>query len=188
VSPEGVAVRNAVESGIDTDHFAMQSKNVFARRDFLQRLLIIWFHLSYNMIMNRIQLSLLLFCAFLGLVIYTEDVGAGSRYWGWVNHVPLGDKLCHCAFMFTFSVLTNLALRCRAIHLGGQTVLLGTVIVTIVVVAEEFSQLWIPGRDFDLLDLAADLIGIACGTLVARKLQGEHRATMKVNHATHLGA
>ena len=77
--------------------------------------------------------------------------------------MPLGDKSCHYAFMFTFSMLTNLALRCLAIHLGGRTLLLGTLIVTMVVVAEEFSQLWIPGRDFDLLDLAADLVGIACG-------------------------
>ena len=138
--------------------------------------------------MNKIQFLLLLFCLFLGLVIYTEDVGPGSRYWGWVSNVPMGDKFCHCAFMFTFSALTNLALKCRAIRLGGQTVLLGTVIVTIIVVAEEFSQLWIPGRDFDLLDLAADLVGIACGALVARRIQDEDRATAKGKPATHHGA
>src|SRR4051794_33008519 len=111
--------------------------------------------------MNKVQCALMLFCAFLGLVIYTEDVGSGARYWGWVGKVPMGDKFCHFAFMFTFSTLTNLALRCRTIRLGSQTILLGTVIVTMVVAAEEFSQLWIPGRDFDLLDLAADLVGIA---------------------------
>src|SRR4051812_28563759 len=112
--------------------------------------------------MSKTQFALMLFCVFLGFVIYTEDVGEGSRYWGWVSNVPMGDKFCHCAFMFTFSVLTNLALSCRPIRLGGQSVLLGTVIVTIIVAAEEFSQLWIPGRDFDLLDLTADLVGIAC--------------------------
>jgi hypothetical protein len=138
--------------------------------------------------MNKTQCALILFCVFLGLVIYTEDVGSGSRYWGWVSNVPLGDKFCHSAFMFTFSALTNLALRCRPIRLGGRTLLLGTVIVTIVVVAEEFSQIWIPGRDFDLLDLTADLVGIACGSLVARKLQGEDRATAIANPATHHGA
>jgi VanZ family protein len=128
------------------------------------------------MSMNKTQCALILFCVFLALVIYTEDVGSGSRYWGWVSNVPLGDKFCHCAFMFTFSALTNLALRCRPIRLGGRTLLLGTVIVTIVVVAEEVSQLWIPGRDFDLLDLSADLIGIACGALVASRIQARVRA------------
>jgi polysaccharide biosynthesis protein VpsQ len=144
--------------------------------------------LMSRIIMNKIQCILLLFCMFLGLVIYTEDVGAGSRYWGWVNNVPMGDKFCHYTFMFTFSVLTNLALRCRAIRLGGQTLLLGTAIVTFVVVAEEFSQIWIPGRDFDLLDLAADLVGIVCGALIARRVHGEHRGTAKVKPATPHGA
>jgi hypothetical protein len=177
MSPERRSARNIVEFTIDIGHFAMQSNDAFARREFFQRLLIIWLRLACDIIMNKIQFLLLLFCVFLGLVISTEDVGAGSRYWGWVNNVPLGDKFCHCAFMFTFSVLANLALRCRAIPLGGQTVLLGTVIVTIIVVAEEFSQLWIPGRDFDLLDLSADLLGIACGALVARRIQGRVPAT-----------
>jgi polysaccharide biosynthesis protein VpsQ len=138
--------------------------------------------------MNKIQLVLILFCVFLGLVIYTEDVGDGARYWGWVSNVPMGDKVCHCALMFTFSALTNLALRCREIRLGGQTVLLGAVLVTIVVATEEFSQLWIPGRDFDLLDLAADLVGIICGALIARRLQGEHRAPAKAKSAMAHGA
>ena len=43
--------------------------------------------------------------------------------------------------------------------------------MAIFVVAEEFSQIWIPGRNFELLDLSADLLGIACGDLVARRLQ-----------------
>lgn len=136
-----------------------------------------WSQLSLesHIIMNKIQLGLILFCVFLGLVIYTEDVGNGARYWGWVSKVPMGDKFCHCVLMFTFSVLANLALRCREIRLGGQTVLLGAVLVTIVVATEEFSQLWIPGRDFDLLDLAADLVGIACGAFLARKLHVKDR-------------
>jgi hypothetical protein len=39
-----------------------------------------------------------------------------------------------------------------------------------VVAGEEFSQIWIPGRDFDLNDLVADLAGIALGDLIARRL------------------
>jgi VanZ family protein len=42
--------------------------------------------------------------------------------------------------------------------------------VAIVVVGEETSQIWIPGRNFDLLDLTADFIGIAGGELAARRL------------------
>jgi polysaccharide biosynthesis protein VpsQ len=177
-----------VEFAIDTNSFVLQSNDASTRLAQFGRGSGMSFSLNSYIIMNKIRFMLLLFCVFLGLVIYTEDVGAGAHYWGWVSNVPLGDKFCHCAFMFTFSVLTNLALRCREIRLGGQTLLLGTVLVTIVVATEEFSQFWIPGRDFDLLDLAADLVGIACGALIARRLQGEYQGTAIAQRATHLEA
>ena len=121
--------------------------------------------------MNKTRLMLAGFCAFLGLVIYAADVGAGPRYWGWLAHVPLGDKMGHFSLMFTLSTLANLALDCRRVRWGGGALFLGTAIVTVLVVGEEFSQLWIPGRNFDLLDLSADLLGIACAEAIARRLQ-----------------
>ena len=118
--------------------------------------------------MGRIGLLLFCFCAFLGLVVYAADVGVGDRYWGWLKQLPMGDKIGHCSLMFTFSVLTNLTLRCRTIRAERPAVMLGTVVVLMLVLAEEFSRIWIPGRDFDFLDIAADLVGIGCGDLVAR--------------------
>ena len=43
---------------------------------------------------------------------------------------------------------------------AGRPVLLGSVAVLILAAAEEVSQLYIPGRSFDLFDLAADALGI----------------------------
>ena len=56
----------------------------------------------------RFRLALLVFVAFLGLVIYTADIGKGPRYWGWLARVPLGDKFCHAGFMLTLTALSNL--------------------------------------------------------------------------------
>jgi polysaccharide biosynthesis protein VpsQ len=119
---------------------------------------------------RRIRLLLFCFCVFLGLVIYAADIGVGQRYWGWLESLPMGDKIGHCGLMFTLSVLTNLTLRCRALRAGRPAVMLGTVVVLTLVLAEEFSQIWIPGRDFDFLDITADLVGIGCGDLLARTL------------------
>ncbi len=119
--------------------------------------------------MKRIQLLFLVFCSFLGTVVYAADIGVGAQYWGWLRHVPMGDKVCHCGLMFTLCVLANLVLKCRILSLQ-HGILLGTVIVSIVVVGEEFSQIWIPGRSFDLLDLTADFLGIAAGNLVAKRI------------------
>ncbi len=118
--------------------------------------------------MNRYGVLLLLFTGFLGLVVLAADVGVGARLWGWLHDVPLGDKICHFAFMFTWTLLINLALSRRTIP-GGGPLLLGSLIVTLLVLAEEFSQLWIPGRSFDLIDLAADFLGLVCGDLLSRR-------------------
>ena len=120
--------------------------------------------------MKRTRLLFLAFFGFLALVVYTADIGLGSRYWGWLRQFPLGDKIGHFGLMFTFCVLTNLVLKCRASSRRLQAILLGTVIVAIVVAGEEFSQIWIPGRTFDLFDLTADFLGIAAGNLVSQRI------------------
>src|SRR3954452_11532419 len=87
--------------------------------------------------MNTIRLVMLAFCTFLGLVIYAADVGEGPRYWGWLARIPLGDKLGHCGFMFTLTTLVNLSLRCREFRPDGSSLLVGTVLVSLFVAAEE---------------------------------------------------
>jgi len=119
--------------------------------------------------MNRYGILLLLFTGFLGLVVVAADVGVGNRLWGWLHDVPLGDKICHFTFMLTWTLLINLALSRRTIP-GGGPLLVGSLIVALMVIAEEFSQLWIPGRSFDLVDLAADSLGLVLGDLLSRRI------------------
>jgi VanZ family protein len=121
--------------------------------------------------MTRYRLALVAFVGFLILVIATADAGRGARYWGFLDRIPLGDKLCHFAFMATLSFLANLATGCRAVRVGRLgPILVATAVVTVFVVGEEISQIWIPARTFDLLDLTADLIGIALGDRLARRV------------------
>jgi len=70
--------------------------------------------------------------------------------------------------MGTMSALANLTARGRRVSFLSF-VGLGTIIVAAVVVAEEISQIWIPGRTFDLYDLAADFLGIAGGQALATR-------------------
>jgi VanZ family protein len=69
--------------------------------------------------------------------------------------------------MGIMSALANLAARGRMVRFGPVSFGVGTLIVAIVVVAEEISQIWVPGRTFDLFDLGADFLGIACGEILA---------------------
>jgi VanZ family protein len=127
------------------------------------------------MSINRIHLACFLFALFIGSVVYSADVGIGQRYFDIVRSFPLGDKISHFVLMGIMSALANLAARGRRMHLGPMSFGLGTAIVAIVVVAEEISQLWIPGRTFDLLDLVADFLGIVCGEILA----AHHRRTIR---------
>ena len=122
--------------------------------------------------MNRVRWILLLFCVFLGLVIYAADTGEMTRHGGSLPQIPMGDKVGHCGLMMTLCLLVNLSMDGRPIRRGGKPfLLLGTVIVAVLVVAEEVSQIWIPSRSFDLLDLSADGVGILLADLLARRLR-----------------
>ena len=73
---------------------------------------------------------------------------------------PGGDKIAHIIFMGVLSYLVNLIIFPRTVDVYQKTFLLGTFLMVVFVTVEEFSQIFIPGRYFDLLDLALSYIGI----------------------------
>jgi hypothetical protein len=121
------------------------------------------------MSINKIRVACFLFALFIGSVIYAADMGIGQRYFDIVRSFPLGDKISHFVLMGMMSALANLAARGRPVRFGSVSFGVGTLIVAIVVVAEEISQIWVPGRTFDLFDLVADFLGILCGAILAAR-------------------
>jgi VanZ family protein len=118
---------------------------------------------------NKIRAACFLFAVFLGAVVYAADVGIAKPVFDAVRALPLGDKVSHFALTGVLSVLTNLAFRCRRLSGSRFAPSVGTLVVMLVVVAEEISQIWIPGRNFEFFDLTADFLGIACGDFAAIK-------------------
>lgn len=124
------------------------------------------------------RLSTILFIAFsifIALVIRAANTGQGGRYWGFLHHIPWGDKLGHFILMGTLCLLLNLALRCRTVRLGRLPMQLGTLIISVFVIVEEISQVFLPHRTFDLGDLLADGIGIALATWVSTAIARRNR-------------
>jgi polysaccharide biosynthesis protein VpsQ len=108
----------------------------------------------------------------LGLVaaiIACADKGWAPRLFALLGHVPLGDKAGHFALIGTLAWLLNYALLRRKVTLGFWRVQLGSLIIALLMTAEEASQIWIPGRHFDFGDLAANYAGIACAGLLTRR-------------------
>lgn len=112
--------------------------------------------------------------AVVALIIWLADHRETQFLFGWIRAVPFGDKAGHFLILGGFAFVLNHSLRCRTVTLGGKPFLLGSLVVLGLAAAEETSQLFISGRSFDLLDLAADALGIwllgrlACRTAAAK--------------------
>lgn len=101
-----------------------------------------------------------LFLLFIVFVIVAADNGWDYRFFQWEKYLPLGDKMAHFLLLGGVSFVVNLLLNVKRIKIGDRVVLLGSLIVFILITIEEFSQQFIDRRNFDLLDLLANYLGI----------------------------
>lgn len=110
------------------------------------------------------RITLAVYVAFVVGVVGLADAGGTHAVFSFVDAVPYGDKLGHFLLIGLLALLVDLALGCRDV----RRVPLGPAIVSVLVLAEELSQLALPTRTFDGLDLAADVIGIVLFVAVGR--------------------
>jgi VanZ family protein len=112
----------------------------------------------------------IVYTLFLALLVFMADQQQYQFVFRVVRRTPYADKVGHFVLMGLFSLLVNLTLSCRKIKIGGLYLLLGSVIVALVVTLEEFSQIFVRYRSFDLIDLASDYVGIFLFGLLASYL------------------
>lgn len=110
--------------------------------------------------MRRARLALFGFGVFLCCLVGLADSGRGRWLFGMAGSIPGGDKLGHFMLFGQLAFLVNLVLRATVVRWGRLTILKGSALVMVIVIAEEVSQLFFAARSFELLDLAADLAGI----------------------------
>jgi hypothetical protein len=98
--------------------------------------------------------------AFITGIIICADEGALKWVYAFVGTHPGTDKIGHFLLIGGMAFLLNIALGLREVRGLGMPWLVGSLIVGAVFTIEEISQIWIPSRSFDLLDLAGDFGGI----------------------------
>lgn len=81
--------------------------------------------------------------------------------------LPLGDKLGHFFLIGLLTLVLNLAVRCHAWIRGLPT---ASVVVAVLITAEEFSQLTQVTRSFDWGDMSANFAGILGFSWIAIRL------------------
>lgn len=126
---------------------------------------------------NRPYLGLsILYALFLATLVTLANLGAGPVVFDIVGSVRFGDKISHLILMGVFSYLVNTALNGRRTELLGMPCQVGSLIVLVIVTAEELSQGFFPRRTVNAIDLLADLIGIGLfGWLARRNLKRKGR-------------
>lgn len=100
-------------------------------------------------------------------IVVIADRGEGSKWWPFIERIPMGDKLGHVGLVGTLSLLCNLALRPRHPAWLPKTVTLVTFTLLVLLTVEEIAQAFIPTRTCDPLDWLADLAGLAAGQWAA---------------------
>ena len=108
----------------------------------------------------RIKILAALYILVLAGIVVLADIKQTQYLFRPIRELPYGDKIGHFLLMGMFSFIVNLVLKARTVRVWKLKYLLGSLIVLAIVTTEEFSQIFIGGRTFDLTDLAADFSGI----------------------------
>lgn len=113
---------------------------------------------------------ILAFCgaylAALVVIVVVAGRGGTNEMFGFVTRVPFGDKVGHFVLIGGLGLAADVVLRFR----DWRGVPIGPAVVMVVALLEELSQIALPTRSFDLVDLAADALGIAAFTALGRRL------------------
>lgn len=109
-----------------------------------------------------------IFVIFLGYVIYSSNHAALPQFLRQFYRFPGGDKVGHVVLLAILSFIANYFLYPRHISIFKKPIFIGSLIVCCFITLEEFSQIYIPSRTFDLLDLSCSYLGIIAGDLGVR--------------------
>jgi VanZ family protein len=93
-------------------------------------------------------------------VVALANTGLVYKIFPFITAIPGQDKTGHFVLMGSMAFLANLSLHGRWFECCRFRLYLGSLIVLTCVVVEEFSQLFMANRAFDIGDLVADFLGI----------------------------
>ena len=112
------------------------------------------------------KLAALAFFIFLLAVAYWADSGTMPAALKYVSAFPNGDRLGHFVLYGILAYRVSAAFPSRWVRIRGWRLPLGAILAASLATLEEISQIFIPARTPDLVDLAAGYLGILVSTLI----------------------
>lgn len=126
---------------------------------------------------NFFSISAIIFSLFILSIIYQANTGGSLGSMIAVRSIVHGDKIAHFFLFGTFGFVLNLAFSCKTWRWFGISLYRGTALVLLFAIVEEFSQHFISRRNFDLLDLLANVLGLLFFAVITRYVH--HRVSRK---------
>ena len=112
------------------------------------------------------------FLSVITLVGFQTPVGLLIKYG--ISSVPLGDKAIHFGLMVLLSYLLYYSMNQRRVNIIGHCVLFSSLLLAAGITLEEISQAFIPSRNFEIMDMVCNLVGIYLGSLLPGLLNLKH--------------
>lgn len=106
------------------------------------------------------------FIPFVIFIILSATFQWQNPVFQYVGSIPYGDKVAHLILIGTLCYCINYLMSFKRIKLFNRNILKGTAWISVLITLEEFSQMYIPSRTFDLLDLSANYLGILIATII----------------------
>ncbi|MGK0366530.1 MAG: VanZ family protein [Saprospiraceae bacterium] len=121
-----------------------------------------------------------IFTLFMCGIVFWADSGYAFDAISLLMRIPHGDKIAHFLLLGILSFLINSSLSCRKLPLNGYNILLGSLLIAVVISLEEFSQAFIPHRNFEILDIVCNYAGIFTFGKLALFYDSKNRSTIPV--------
>jgi VanZ family protein len=115
--------------------------------------------------MKRIIPALLGF-SFISWIVVQANKGSSNIFFDIVARLPWGDKIGHMLLFGMLSGLTIIAFHCRQLRINDYKIPIGAIVVLVFALIEEFSQIFFIQRAFELMDVGADILGIAISVVI----------------------
>jgi polysaccharide biosynthesis protein VpsQ len=108
--------------------------------------------------MTRLALA---YATLLAVAVVAANSGHLPSFAQYMHDLPGGDKVLHFLMFGTLALVANLALAASGKRRLARAIVTGCLIAAIVATVEEFTNQFVPSRDWSLGDLTANYLGIA---------------------------
>jgi len=109
--------------------------------------------------MKRVMPALVFF-SFIIWVIIQANLGNNNIFFELIDSIPFGDKLGHFVLYGSLSIFTVIALNYHCVLIKERHIPSGAILVLVLAILEEATQLFLANRTFDMIDISADIVGI----------------------------